>query len=193
MVRAGLVRKERKAATRRALVVAAQTLFAEKGYDETTLEEVAELACLHVQTLYRHFASKVELVAAGDEEKLERFRLAIRDPDRKGDTFSFWRQWLHTAATRVTQEDGGQYYREFLIQRWGPPTVSSHLIRIGQAYEDLLAESLAKDFQQPLDGNGLETPRLAAIALWAANAHILRRHCAQEDFDLVCVDFTWCM
>ena len=52
--------------TRRKLVRAARQLFVSKGYDETTLEEIADAAGLHVQTLYRHFGTKQELARAGD-------------------------------------------------------------------------------------------------------------------------------
>lgn len=145
------LREKRKAQTRRSLIRSAQTLFAAKGYDTTTLEDVAGHAGLHVQTLYRHFSSKQELATAGDDDLLLRFREAIESPDRSDDTFTFWREWVRAATDRVTQDDGGQGYREFLIQRWTQPLVSSQLVHIGHQYEDLLTESLARDFQMPAD------------------------------------------
>ncbi len=177
------LREKRKAATRGSLIRSAQTLFAAQGYDATTLEEIAEHAGLHVQTLYRHFANKQELATAGDEDSLELFRQAITNPQRETDTFTFWREWVRAATQRVTQEDGGQGYRAFLLQRWTQPLVSSQLIRIAQQYEDLLTESLAKDFGVPSAGIG--PPRLAATALWGINAYVQRLHASQEDFDLI--------
>lgn len=176
------LREKRKAATRRSLIRSAQILFAAQGYDATTLEEVATHAELHVQTLYRHFSSKQELATAGDDDLLESFRHAITDPARSNDTFSFWRDWVRTGTQRVTQDDGGQGYREFLIQRWTQPLVSSQLVHIGHQYEDLLTESLARDFQ--MSASNVGTPRLVAIMLWGANSHIQRRHATIEDFDL---------
>ena len=176
------LREKRKAATRSSLIRSAQTLFASQGYEQTTLEEVAEHAGLHVQTLYRHFANKQELATAGDHELLERFTLAIRDPRRGNNTFEFWRDWVRQATERVMQEDGGEQYRQFLLQRWSPPLVSSQLIHIGHQYEDLLTESLARDFAMPADGTG--TPRLVAIMLWGVNSHIQRLHATQPAFDL---------
>ncbi len=176
------LREKRKAATRTSLIRSAQSLFAQQGYDETTLEAVAEHAGLHVQTLYRHFASKQELATAGDQEQLERFRRAISDPSRKDHTFDFWRSWVQSAVTRVTQEDGGRQYRDFLIQRWSSALVSSQLIWIGQEYEDLLAASFREDFGGSADN--LEVARLAAITLWGANARVQRLHASQKDYDL---------
>ncbi len=157
------LREKRKAATRSSLIRSAQTLFATQGYEQTTLEEVAGHAGLHVQTLYRHFASKQELATAGDEDLLDRFTRAIRDPQRQTSTFSFWREWVRQAIERVTQEDGGQQYRAFLLQ-------------------DLLTESLAADFALPAEGTG--TPRLVAIMLWGVNAHVQRLHASHAEFDL---------
>ena len=176
------LREKRKAATRRSLIRAAQTLFAANGYDATTLEEVANHAGLHVQTLYRHFSSKQELATAGDEDLLESFAAAISDPARDTDTFTFWRDWVHAATQKVTQDDGGQGYRAFLLQRWTQPLVSSQLLRIGHQYEDLLTESLARDFGMPAGGVG--TPRLVAAMLWGVHNHVQRLHASQEGFDL---------
>lgn len=177
------LREKRKAATRRSLIRSAQTLFAAQGYDATRLEEIADHAGLHVQTLYRHFSSKQELATAGDDDLLESFRRAITDPERNTDTFTFWREWVGSAAEKVTQDDGGQGYRAFLLQRWTQPLVSSQLILIGHQYEDLLTESLAKDFDMPADGVG--TPRLVAIMLWGVNSHIQRLHASNQEFNLV--------
>ncbi len=176
------LREKRKAATRLKFMQSAQTLFATQGYDETTLEQVAAHAGLHVQTLYRHFASKQELATAGERAQLERFRLAIRDPQRSDDTFTLWREWVRVAATRVTR-DGGQQYRDYLIQRQQNPQVSAQLMDIATEYEDLLAESLADDFDMSADGLG--APRLVATMLWGANAFVVREHRADADHDLV--------
>ncbi len=176
------LREKRKAATRISLIRSAQALFSQQGYDETTLEAVADHAGLHVQTLYRHFASKQELATAGDEELLTRFKTAIADPARTSHTFDFWRDWVRTMVNRVTQEDGGRQYRDFLIQRWTSPLVSSQLIRIGQEYEDLLAQSLARDFDSSADG--IDTARLAAIMLWGVNARVQRLHVSQKNYNL---------
>lgn len=176
------LREKRKAATRTSLIRSAQTLFAQQGYDATTLEAVADHAGLHVQTLYRHFASKQELATAGDEELLARFKTAISDSARSNRTFDFWRDWVRAVINRVTQDDGGRQYRDFLIQRWTSPLVSSQLIRIGQEYEDLLAESLARDFDN--SAGGVDTARLAAIMLWGVNARVQRLYASQKNYDL---------
>lgn len=58
-------RRARQAAqTRRDILLAARTLFAEKGYAATTLAEIAAAAGASVQTIYDSVGSKAELVSA---------------------------------------------------------------------------------------------------------------------------------
>lgn len=47
------------------MVVAAVELFAEQGYDATTVAEIAERAGVTKSTFFRHFPDKRELLAAG--------------------------------------------------------------------------------------------------------------------------------
>lgn len=59
---------ERRAATRRALLDAARSLFAEKGYHETAAEEIVRHAGLTRGALYHHFEDKKDLFRAVVDE-----------------------------------------------------------------------------------------------------------------------------
>lgn len=52
---------------RERLIVAAVDLFAEQGYDSTTVAQIAERAGVTKSTFFRHFPDKRELLAAGQE------------------------------------------------------------------------------------------------------------------------------
>ncbi len=52
---------------RERLIVAAVDLFAEQGYDATTVAQIAERAGVTKSTFFRHFPDKRELLAAGQE------------------------------------------------------------------------------------------------------------------------------
>src|SRR5262249_58188812 len=60
-------RERRKRQTRAALVRAARELFVEKGFDETTLSEIAERADVGSSTLFTHFSTKAEIFFADYE------------------------------------------------------------------------------------------------------------------------------
>ncbi len=62
---------------RRRLERAALELFAERGYDNTTVAEIAERAGLTKRTFFRHFADKREVLFGGQEALSRRFADAI--------------------------------------------------------------------------------------------------------------------
>jgi AcrR family transcriptional regulator len=56
---------------------AALDLFAEKGYDQTTVAQIAQRAGLTERSFYRYFADKREVLFAGGEELREKLTTAI--------------------------------------------------------------------------------------------------------------------
>ena len=60
---AGL-RERKRLARHETIVDAAMTLFQEKGYEQTTMEEIAAEADVSAPTLYRYFPKKTELLIA---------------------------------------------------------------------------------------------------------------------------------
>lgn len=56
------LRERKKAQTRTAIVAAAIDLFERKGYDATTIDDIAEAADVSPRTFFRYFDSKVEVV-----------------------------------------------------------------------------------------------------------------------------------
>jgi AcrR family transcriptional regulator len=71
-------REENKRATRAALQEAAQRLFAERGYQHTTVRDIAEAAGVTERTFFRYFGAKEELVLASAGDWLEPVSAAIR-------------------------------------------------------------------------------------------------------------------
>jgi AcrR family transcriptional regulator len=71
-------RRERRVAdTRAALVAAAKELFGQKGFTETTVDEIAERADVAQRTFFRYFPSKEAVLFAEFEELHERLLAAF--------------------------------------------------------------------------------------------------------------------
>jgi AcrR family transcriptional regulator len=56
---------------------AAGELFAERGYDQTTVADIAERAGLTERTFFRHFSDKREVLFSGQEQFRDRFVGAV--------------------------------------------------------------------------------------------------------------------
>ncbi|MGB2220511.1 MAG: TetR/AcrR family transcriptional regulator [Henriciella sp.] len=163
------MREKRKAESRASLIKAAQKLFSINGYEETTLDEVAEEAGLHVQTLYRHFANKQELATAGVSLLVDEFRNAIQSPDRSANTFDFWRGWLRQTLSPLSPA-GLKSVQQHASMLRGQALLSSSW-HLHMEYEDLLTESFAADFG--MSSQGVGWPRLVAGMLTAGNMYVI--------------------
>jgi AcrR family transcriptional regulator len=71
----------RKQRTRRALQQAALSLFAERGYEETTVADIAERADVGLRTFFFHFPTKEDVLFNGSHEEYpDLFRLVVEAP-----------------------------------------------------------------------------------------------------------------
>jgi Transcriptional regulator len=70
------LRERKKAKTRALIQTEALRLFREQGYEETTIEQIAEAAEVSSSTIFRYFPTKQDLVIydALDESFIEQFR-----------------------------------------------------------------------------------------------------------------------
>ncbi|QQC93738.1 TetR family transcriptional regulator [Streptomyces alfalfae] len=73
------MRERKKQRTRNALLRAALELFTTKGYEETTVDEIAEAVDVSQRTFFRYFANKQEAVFAVQEMVEARFVEVLRE------------------------------------------------------------------------------------------------------------------
>jgi AcrR family transcriptional regulator len=65
------VREEKKKTTKKAILQAAIQLFSEKGYENTSIEQLAKVAGIGKGTVYGYFATKRDILYAFCEDELE--------------------------------------------------------------------------------------------------------------------------
>ncbi len=152
-----LTRRESKLVTRDRLLTAGLELLAEGGYEELTTGSVARRAGVAQPTVYVHFRSRDELLAAVAEEVITKTRRALRDVRlqiaRGGDLLGLTRQTFRLPLATITQRPHRALLRLFASEMY-------RLSVFGRAARSLVAE-LTQDLVQDLEAMGFfsRTPR----------------------------------
>jgi AcrR family transcriptional regulator len=94
-------RERRGAELRERLFRAALTLFAKKGYAETTVEDITEAADVGKGTFFNYFRSKEHILMAFGELQLGKLEAIVRDAQQSDLPM---REVLHTLVLRMTEE-----------------------------------------------------------------------------------------
>src|SRR6202041_24099 len=102
--------KRRKRRTRQAIQTAALELFAERGYRETTINDIAERADVAPRTVTGHFPTQEELLFDAEPFTLESLsdRLAARQPHEPAlEVLRVWMEaTMQMAETNRSELDG---------------------------------------------------------------------------------------
>lgn len=94
-------RQRRSADTRERLFRAALDLFAQKGFVETTVEDITEAADVGKGTFFNYFPSKDHILLAFGEMQLSKLEAAIEVARRTDEPMP---EFLRALALRMTQE-----------------------------------------------------------------------------------------
>lgn len=157
----------RKRRTRQAIQTAALKLFAERGYRQTTINDIAERADVAPRTVTVHFPAKEELLFDAEPFTLDGLskRLSERGPHESA--LEALRDWM-TATMTQAETSGSEPDGHF----WERRALRAHIINAepglrGRArasnhpFERILAQAIGQDLGQP--ANAL-IPRLAALS-----------------------------
>jgi len=148
-VKTGL-RERKKERTRQALVNAALRLFAEKGFDKTTIAEVADAADVSPRTFFAYFPSKESVLFSTAPLKQELSGSVLLEP-RSGEPPA---GLLLRAFLAVLQEDNdfvgeGQRLRTELIM--STPSLQAYALRQVLDGQRALAQGLLAAYPEQVD------------------------------------------
>ena len=176
-------RARRKAATRRAIQEHALRLFLEKGYEATTVEEIARAAGVSHMTFFRYFPTKEDVVMEDEYDPMIFELIAARPPDEPA--IDKIRYAFREGLSRVYAAD-----RDALLVRTrlilSTPALRARLWEQQAATGRLIARALAVHPDQ--DGSDLPTRVVASACLAAITTAILvwaENDGAQELPDLI--------
>ena len=93
-------RARKKAQTRQQIVDVAQALFAERGFENVTVADIASRADVAVQTVFNHFPSKEDIFFAERAEWVDGFADAVRSRPTGVSPLTALREHCMTAVRR---------------------------------------------------------------------------------------------
>jgi AcrR family transcriptional regulator len=158
------LRERKKQRTREAIVEAAFELFDERGFDGTTIADIAEAAEIAPRTFFSYFPSKDDVVFHDFAEKHAMVAAWLRDREPGTNTIDALRAGI--AAAQGEMEAAGlreKRLRKRLIRE--NESLAAHSRHLMGKFADLLGEAVAQDLG---DEPGDLRPRLVAAAATAA-------------------------
>ncbi|MEV6176260.1 TetR family transcriptional regulator [Streptomyces sp. NPDC052016] len=180
------LRERKKQRTRDALLRAALELFTTRGYERTTVDEIAEAVGVSQRTFFRYFAGKEEAALALTEMTIERFVEGIRARPRHEAPMEALRQavlegWdsIHEVVEAVAPIE--LYLRMYRVIESTPVLLAAHLRRSVEIEEEI-ARILAE--REGLDVDADPRPRVAVAVFGGVMRMTERQWSLSEDFSL---------
>ncbi len=167
----GTLRERKKLRTQDSIIQAAAKLFNSKGYNETTVEEIAEKADVGVGTLYNYFTSKRGLLAAWmwemHSEAFEQGKAVVEAEVETDDP-----EKVISDLICVYMDDFLNLDRDIMREIWAasiaePDSFGKDMARMDYQLIEQLT-SLIKNFQDSGRMNPNLPPSQAAIILFSA-------------------------
>lgn len=158
------LRERKKRRTRETIVQAALRLFTERGFDATTIADIAAAADIAPRTFFGYFPSKEEVVFHDFEELFAGF-VARLDERAGGETaFDAMRAWL---LQWLSEQDPACMSDDLARQRLidATPSLTAHERANLARFQSTLAQAVADDLAVPPDSL---RPQLVAAAAVAA-------------------------
>lgn len=153
------LRERKKLKTRASIVEVALGLFAENGYQQTTIAQIAEAADVSPRTVSTYFPAKEEIVFHASIESKDRLADRIRDRPAGQDTMGALRDWV-LSEREIWNENEEQLTCQRMVIDRDEGLVAYERAELRE-FELLMAEGLAADLG--MEPGDLE-PRMAAAA-----------------------------
>ena len=153
------LRERKKQKTRETIVTVALELFAQRGYEQTTVGEIAEAAEVSPRTIFSYFQSKEDILFWDLPDLQERLAKALRERPEGATALDALREFIlgslvpdESDMVRRCVVDQDETLRRNKRARWAP-------------LEQLVVEAIAEDLNAGADDI---RPQIVAASLIAA-------------------------
>jgi AcrR family transcriptional regulator len=159
------LRERKKQLTRETIVRVALGLFAERGYDETTLAEIADAANVAPRTIFAYFESKEEILFSEEPRVLAELKRRLDARPAGTTTVDAIREFTFSMEPSTADAK----LRKSIIQ--ATPALQMKLRARHAQLEPILAESIARDLDaEPGDIRALlVAASIAAAFKWLSD------------------------
>jgi AcrR family transcriptional regulator len=161
---------------RRKLAAAAMELFATKGYEATTVDEIAAAAGVARRTFFRHFRSKEEAIFPDHDDTLVRAEAVLEAAPAHEHPLDTVCRGIKEVMRMYAASPAVSVERYRLTRE--VPTLREREIASVARYERLFTRYLLGHFDERAHRDGDDDPLLAEVAASAvvtAHNHVLRR------------------
>lgn len=174
--------------TRDRILNEALTLFAENGYDGTSVEEIADKVGIKAPSLYNHFKGKEDILNALIDAAEERYEESFGSDKHIGKLPENKEEFVQSAIQRVSftiNDPMIRKIRKFLVreqfrnERFAEITTKHQLDGVQGMYTNIIKGMMSKGLFKEDDPELLATEVTAPVALWISKAD-RQPQCAQE-------------
>jgi AcrR family transcriptional regulator len=170
------LRERKKLKARRELERVALELFRGKGFEQTTIREIADAADMSPRTFFRYFSSKEEVIFARASEDIEALKLRLRSRPESEPPYESVRHAFIEWADRL------QDSREDISARVQLTAAAGALRRWAAQLRDEMAGEIARELaERPSRSDGAGNALVATVGVQAMTLALIQWSRAELD------------
>lgn len=135
-------RERKKQQTHELLRMSALRLFAEKGFEQTTVQDIADGADVAQRTFFLHFASKEQVLIGDTADRARQFMDVLRSRPDDEDGFTALRAALVHVVETSDMDDDELMLRARLVEE--APSLMAWTLEQNAAVAEAIAEEMAR-------------------------------------------------
>jgi AcrR family transcriptional regulator len=162
---AGL-REKKKQRTREAIVDAALDLFEKKGFDKTTIADIAAAADIAPRTFFGYFSSKEGVLFEHEDADFQSFYEAVDSRPEGVTTMEAMRAWIADMLADRGHDDAREAKRHACIE--ASDDLTAYQRGLMGRFGDIIAVGVARDLGIEADSPRARMTAAAAVATFEA-------------------------